>query len=219
MPRSSTSSSEGLAGLLRLWGSVALWVSPAAACLLAIDHGLLSHRASEVGLKRDVIERCADDAEVLVLGSSHALFGICPERLGRPAASLAAASQSLYYDEQMLEKAAPSFPRLRLVVWPVSDFVLDYELEEADTGRGAHYRLFLGVPHRLARQEFDLRNFSAHAALGADRSMAHWPTPWADAEAPGLYDVRGGLLWDAGGPKSLAAPLSDVAANASAAKA
>ena len=59
--------------------------------------------------------------DTLILGSSHAYYGLCPELLGRNAYNAAQVSQTLKYDEFILNRYA--LPRLRAVVLTVSDSV------------------------------------------------------------------------------------------------
>ena len=58
--------------------------------------------------------------DTLILGSSHAYYGLCPEIFGRNAYNAAQVSQTLKYDEFILNHYA--LPRLRTVVLTMSDF-------------------------------------------------------------------------------------------------
>lgn len=82
------------------------------------------------------------EVEVLVLGSSHTYYGVCPETLSPHAYSAAQVSQTLRYDDYLLHHYP--FPRLRRVVVPVSDFSL---YEELEGGRewylASRYRLYM----------------------------------------------------------------------------
>jgi hypothetical protein len=83
----------------------------------ALFLGAYEFRASQVhpnsfSVKKALLERQAQDVEVLVLGSSHAYFDVLPELLGRPAFNLADVSQSLFYDRALLKKYLGRMPSL-----------------------------------------------------------------------------------------------------------
>ena len=88
--------------------------------------------------------------DTLILGSSHAYYGLCPEILGRNAYNAAQVSQTLMYDEFILNRYA--LPRLRAVVLTVSDFSFYEELEGTPSWYLAgRYRMYMGCDyHSLA---------------------------------------------------------------------
>ena len=88
--------------------------------------------------------------DTLILGSSHAYYGLCPELLGRNAYNAAQVSQTLKYDEFILNRYA--LPRLRAVVLTVSDFSFYEELEGTPSWYLAgRYRMYMGCDyHSLA---------------------------------------------------------------------
>jgi len=71
-----------------------------------------------------------DRAEVLVLGSSHAL-GVNATLMGVSALNLANVSQSLGVDRALFLKLSPSLPKLKLVILPISYFSLRYRLKDS----------------------------------------------------------------------------------------
>lgn len=68
------------------------------------------------------------DASALVLGSSHALYGINAAELGKDAINLANTSQSIFIDEQLLKKYMETHRAPKVVIEPVSYFSLNYKL-------------------------------------------------------------------------------------------
>lgn len=68
-----------------------------------------------------------DDVTTLILGDSHAFYGIRPDQLGDSAYSLAMTSQTLRYDDFLLHHY--SMPHLRDVVLSVSYFTLWEDFE------------------------------------------------------------------------------------------
>ena len=92
--------------------------------------------------KHAYLTRHSREVDLLVLGSSHTYYGLCPERLSPHAFSLAQVSQTLKYDAYLLRHYP--FPRLRTVVLPISDFTLYEELEQTGEWYLANrYRLYM----------------------------------------------------------------------------
>ncbi len=77
--------------------------------------------------------------EALVLGSSHALKGINPALMTLPTYNLANVSQTLKFDQALLEVYTRNMPKLRWVVVPISYFSLYEDLEQADPIRAYFY--------------------------------------------------------------------------------
>jgi hypothetical protein len=80
--------------------------------------------------KREVLDTAGPGAQILVLGNSHGNADLNPARLPCPGVNLANDSQTLDVDLRMLEKVAPSMPRLELVVVPVSYVSLRGRLQD-----------------------------------------------------------------------------------------
>lgn len=145
-------------------------------------------------VKRNLLQASADHVEVLILGSSHEHEGVLPGLIQSNAFNLSAVSQSLYYDCALVRKYAPSLPRLRLVVIPISYFSLEMELAgSTEEWRSYYYRHVHGIPHSDFRAETRLRNWSAWFLFGRDIG---WPA--VRGSAPPLirsnYDESGGLV-------------------------
>lgn len=92
--------------------------------------------------KHAYLQAHSREVKTLVLGSSHTYYGICPEALGEDAFSAAQVSQTLRYDDFLLHHY--TFPNLRTVILPVSDFTLYEELEgSAEWYLANRYRLYM----------------------------------------------------------------------------
>ncbi len=65
-----------------------------------------------------------DQIETLVFGDSHAFFGINPEYFTSNTFNIANVSQSLYFDELLLQKHIDSLPNLKNVILNISYFTL-----------------------------------------------------------------------------------------------
>ncbi len=124
-------------------------------------------------VKRNLLAIAAPRVEVICLGSSHEHEGIAPLLVHSNAFNLSAVSQSLYYDCALVEKYAPTLPRLRLVVLPVSYFSMESELDRSqENWRAYYYRHFHGLRHRDWRLETRLRNWSSWFLYGRDFGIA-----------------------------------------------
>lgn len=92
--------------------------------------------------KHAFLSRYSNQVDVLVLGSSHTYYGICPQMLSPHAYSAAQVSQTLRYDAWVLHHYP--FDSLRAVVLPISDFTLYEELEDGgEWYQTNRYRLYM----------------------------------------------------------------------------
>ena len=97
--------------------------------------------------KRTTLERHRANCDVLVLGSSHALYGIRPDQLSPQAINMALVSQDTHYDWEMLKKWGPDLPELRVVVEVISPKRLYFELDNSfEEWRSDFYLAELGLP-------------------------------------------------------------------------
>lgn len=143
----------------------------------------------------------ADSVEVLILGSSHSYYGLAPEVFGPKAYNAAQVSQTLRYDNFILNHYA--FRSLRTVILPISDFSFHEDFEHDDTWYYAsRYRLYMGCDYHswLSRYGFEfcsmptfrerLKTLWQPARLtwsklgqGTDYTLAQKPKDWNNAEA------------------------------------
>jgi hypothetical protein len=103
--------------------------------------------------KRTSLERQLDSVEILVLGSSHAYYGVDPNCLSLRAFNLAYVFQSPYYDTRLVRTYLDRMPRLRLVLVDVNYISLWYQLANTkESWRDYFYYHFWGIRYRnLAR--------------------------------------------------------------------
>lgn len=86
-------------------------------------------------LKEDYMQQNGSEVETLILGTSHAYYGIDPEYLNSVAFNLANSSQNFKYDCYLLKRYADKYSRLKRVLLPVDYFSLfSKPLEEGDDG-------------------------------------------------------------------------------------
>ncbi len=118
------------------------------------------------------------DIQILVLGSSHALFGISAKTLSEHAFNMSNVSQSYNYDAEILEKYLDKMDNLKVVILPISSFSFNLKLgfEHPEDFRKYYYKYFMDiVPGEI---NFDeglgknfLQNYFLTFALGFMRSM------------------------------------------------
>ncbi|HAH32825.1 MAG TPA: hypothetical protein DCL44_10985 [Elusimicrobia bacterium] len=105
--------------------------------------------------------------EALFLGSSHALRAFNPEFFSHQSFNMGNTSQSLYHDSRILMRFAPILPKLKVVVFPISYFSLEYNLETAlESWRTFFYRQYYGIPANNWAMRCDIRNYSKVALYG-----------------------------------------------------
>jgi hypothetical protein len=153
-------------------------------------------------LKRDLLDGAGRSATVLVVGSSHEVYGVRAAELGRPAISLANSSQSTLLDVQLVELALDTMPRLETVVIGLSYFSFGYRLEASpESWRAGFYQHYFGIhePTPAIRLP-QLGDLSVAALYDPAQMVAAWRNPlpldpedlgWERAEESG-----GALLRD-----------------------
>ena len=114
--------------------------------------------------KNDWLTEHAAEVKTLVLGNSHAYYGLRTSMLDS-AFSLANGSQATECDEFLLRKFAPQCPHLRTVVFVVDNSGLfDIPLEDSDEWfRCTYYRLYMGYTKHswLSRYNFELAHYAS----------------------------------------------------------
>lgn len=89
-------------------------------------------------VKYQNIQKQAQRIEVLLLGDSHCLYGLNPKYFTRPTFNLSQVSQTLYFDQLLLDRYLDHLPQLRQVV-----FCIEYtNLSQADNSGDDSWRKF-----------------------------------------------------------------------------
>lgn len=111
-------------------------------------------------LKRNALEKQCASIETLVLGNSHALFGVNTDLIGMSALNVANVSQTLEFDSFILNEYIEKMGSLKKVLIPVSYFSLCMKLSEsAEAWRIKNYRIYWGynAPYPL-RNNLEILN-------------------------------------------------------------
>ncbi|NND61645.1 MAG: hypothetical protein HKN48_00470 [Flavobacteriaceae bacterium] len=143
--------------------------------------------------KHKQIQASYDDTEILIMGNSHTLYGLNPEFFSRPTFNLANTSQSLYFDELLLEKHLDSLSNLKAVVLAISYF----SLSQADNTSDDIWRKYfyqeqmdLEVP---IISEIDPRGYSLALTRKFNRSYEFVKEYWQNGTALGCYENGYGI--------------------------
>jgi hypothetical protein len=138
----------------------ALLLFPFVAILGFVEYRLRHIPNSYSGTKA-ALEKKLDEIEILVVGPSHAVNGITPQLLDRPAFNLANGSQTLHYDTEFVMKYADSMPNLKLVIFTISYHSLESRLiNSIERWRAGFYKQVYRIPGEGGDEGFELSNYS-----------------------------------------------------------
>lgn len=105
----------------------------------------IRHIPNDHSIKRKALEEQCATIETLVLGNSHALFGVNTDLIGVPALNAANVSQTLEFDSFILDTYIEKMGALKKVLIPISYFSLYMKLSEsAEAWRIKNYRIYWG---------------------------------------------------------------------------
>ena len=126
-------------------------------CVLAGLEYMVRKAPNEYQYKAQWMEKNADRVETLILGTSHAFYGINPSYLGPNAFSLAASAQSLQYDEFLFFKYAPKCKNLKTVILPISYFTLfSRDMEDgSEWWRVINYKVYMDCPYHSSFSKYN----------------------------------------------------------------
>jgi DltD protein len=173
---------------LRFISKLAVFLSPLA-LLLCVTENRLASVNSGYRTKREYLERSIERTQVLVLGSSHAYYGVKARMLGAPAFNAAYVAQDVYYDSRIVLKYLPRARNLRLVIVTVSYFTFETRLEDYSEGwRASYYYRYWGIPR--ADGGFKIEDYSLVALYGIPQTRAFWLNGFA-AESRDQMDEDG----------------------------
>ena len=102
---------------------------------------------NEYKYKNDWMDQHADEVETLIMGSSHAWFGINPEYINGLAFNLAFMSQSLKYDSFLLHKWGDRYKKLKLVIVPISYSTFYFDNPFGVLQAPSYYRNYMDCPY------------------------------------------------------------------------
>ena len=107
--------------------------------------------------KRSYMDSHLDEIEVLVLGSSHSLYGINPKYFSQKTYNMAYVSQSLDLDYKILEKYGNEFKNLTVIIVDISYFSLYSTLETGpEPWRAKNYNIYYDISTSKATNNFEV---------------------------------------------------------------
>ncbi|MFC6097753.1 D-alanyl-lipoteichoic acid biosynthesis protein DltD [Flavobacterium qiangtangense] len=100
------------------------------------------------------------DSKILVLGNSHAFYGINPDYFNAKTYNFSNISQSLYFDELLIEKHLKSFKNLKYIILTVDYFSLSQvDNSSEDIYRKYYYEQYMDINVPLISR-FDPKSYS-----------------------------------------------------------
>jgi hypothetical protein len=109
----------------------------------AIAEFLLRRMPNDFKIKKTYLDYHASAIQTLILGNSHAYYGINPTFLTASSFNAANVSQSLYYDLLILKKYEAKLTHLSRIIIPIDYFTLFKNMEEGgESWRVKNYNLY-----------------------------------------------------------------------------
>jgi hypothetical protein len=101
---------------------------------------------NDYDIKKDQMIQVQDDVEILILGNSHAFYGINPIFFEKRAYNMAYFAQPLVYDKLLLEKFIDHTPNLKLLFLNISYPSLSYDFfQSPESFRAVYYHTRYGL--------------------------------------------------------------------------
>jgi hypothetical protein len=111
-------------------------------------------------VKRNCFEKQLDSIQILILGDSHANFGIDPTYFSIKGFNLSSISQTIYYDVHLTLKYIDKMPKLNYVIINISYFSLGAQLIGGEEDwRDFFYSNYWNIVYS-ERKIFDIRCYS-----------------------------------------------------------
>ena len=138
---------------------IIVFVAPVLLIWLALEVFYQSVENTYTYKAKKVIETY-EDTEILIFGDSHSFYGINPKYFSQKTYNLSNVSQSLYFDELLLNKHLDSYKNLKAVVLNISYFTLSQEDDGVeDAWRKYFYEVQMDVDAPSVR-DYDPKKYS-----------------------------------------------------------
>ncbi len=124
-------------------------------------------------MKMDNFHQKKSKIESLILGNSHAYYGLNPEHFSSNTYNLANLSQSLDIDKILLEHDIDKMPELTRIILPISTFSLNFRIEDSEESwRKYDYLFYAGLnPEQLNISSYDLNSIIMVLGKGVSSCM------------------------------------------------
>lgn len=160
---------------------------------------LLRNIPNDYSVKKNYLNKNAQNIEVLILGNSHFYRGLNPEYFSLKSYNAGYVSQSLDIDAQIYKKYMDSFTNLKYLVLNISNVSLFYELKHSpESWRTKNYNLYYDLPlSDILAQHTEL--FSLKFDISLKRIMGYYIFGKSEITTstngwgifPALHDKRG----------------------------
>lgn len=124
---------------------VVVYLSPIVVLLLCIElfYQIVPNNYS---FKNENVKKRYSDTKILILGNSHTFYGLNPKYFDKPAFNLSNISQTLYFDQLLLEKHFDRFKNLEFIVLNV-EFTSLSQLDNTqdDVWRKYYYKRYMDL--------------------------------------------------------------------------
>jgi hypothetical protein len=170
------------------WLRLAVFAAPPLLLWALLEWGMARVPDSH-DVKREQLRALASQVDTLILGASESYYGIAPQALSGTAYNLANTSQSLYCDDQLVQRVLPQLPRLRRAILPVSYFTLWFQLyDHPESWRQYQFRQGWGIPPQRLRDRLDLRMWSRVALFSPRTALEQLRAGFRGTLAPQVDD-------------------------------
>lgn len=131
-------------------------------CIAVIMEVMLSRIPNDYRLKKDYLDKNSSGLENLILGSSHAFYGLDPQYFKGRTFNAGYVSQTLNFDEMLLKQDEQRLTHLKVLILPVSYFSFYNKLEEGEeswrvVNYDKYYKLKFDHPWKFKAEIFTLR--------------------------------------------------------------
>ncbi|WP_300490916.1 hypothetical protein [Flavobacterium sp.] len=98
--------------------------------VVLIEFGLRYAIPNDYKYKKACLDANASRITTLILGSSHAYFGLNPEYFDSETYNAAHTSQTIYYDYAIYKKYEKQLTQLKTVIFPISSFTFYFDIKK-----------------------------------------------------------------------------------------
>ncbi len=146
-----------------------IFLVPIALCMGYLEFRL-ARAPNSYSLSKTQFEANSATIEVLVMGSSHSVYGINPRFFEVKGFNLSSVDQDIYYDAKLLADHVPALKKLKLVILPISYFSFEFFLGASiEEWRQILYARTWNIPFHNPLPVFDGKQYSYFALYGRDQ--------------------------------------------------
>jgi hypothetical protein len=135
-----------------------LLLLPIAILAISMEY-LLKRIPNDYIFKKEYLDKHSNEIEILILGSSEALFGINPDYFTQNTFNACHVSQSLDLDFEIFKKYQNRFNNLNIIILPISYHTLWRKLKNSEESwRVKNYAIYYGIDTKSWTDHSELLN-------------------------------------------------------------